>query len=67
MEVDVLPPALPAVPHPRLLGLAGAGPPRPVHELRQADVGDAGGLVPDHVHVGVEDGGVDGFAVLGEH
>ena len=37
-----------------------------VHKLGQADVGDASGLVPDHVHVRVEDGGVDGFAVLGE-
>lgn len=66
MEVDVLPPALPAVPHPGLLRLAGARAALPVHKLRQADVGDARGLVPDHVHVRVEYGGVDGLAVLGE-
>lgn len=66
MEVDVLPPAVPAVPHSGLLRLAGAGAALPVDKLRQADVGDAGGVVPDHVHVGVEDGGVDGLAVLGE-
>ncbi len=38
----------------------------PVDKLRQANVGDAGSVLSDHVHVRVEDGGVDGFAVLGE-
>lgn len=66
MEVDVLPPAVPAVPYPGLLRLAGARTALPVDKLRQADVGDAGGVVSDHVHVRVEDGGVDGLAVLGE-
>lgn len=46
--------------------MAGAGAALAVDKLRQADVGDAGGVVPDHVHVRVEDGGVDGLAVLGE-
>lgn len=64
--MDVLPPAVSAVPHPGLLRLAGAGAALPVHKLRQADVGDARGVLPDHVHVWVEDGGVDGLAVLGE-
>lgn len=38
----------------------------PVDKLRKANVGDAGSVLPDHVHVRVEDGGVDGFAVLGQ-
>lgn len=67
MEVDVLPPALPAVPYSGLFRLAGARAALAVHKLRQADVGDAGGIVSDDVHVRVEDGGVDGLAVLGEH
>lgn len=65
--MDVLPPALPAVPYSGLFRLAGARAALAVHKLRQADVGDAGGVVPDDVHVRVEDGGVDGLAVLGEH
>lgn len=65
--MDVLPPALPAVPYSGLLRLAGAGAALTVHKLRQADVSDAGGVVSDDVHVRVEDGGVDGLAVLGEH
>ena len=38
----------------------------PIHILCQADVGDASSVVPNHVHMRIEDGGVDGFAVLGE-
>lgn len=56
-----------AVPDPRLLRLAGARPALSVHELREADVGDAGGLLPDQVHVGVQDGGVHGLAVFTQH
>lgn len=66
MEVDVLPPAVSAVPHSGLFRLAGAGTALAIHKLRQADVGDAGSVVSNHVHVRVEDGGVDGLAVLGE-
>lgn len=67
MEVHVEPFGIPAVPHPRLLRLAGARPALAVHVLRQADVGDAGGLVPDQVHVGVQDGGVHRLAVFTQH
>ena len=66
VEVHVLPPALAAVPHARLLRLAGARPALAVHVLGEADVGDAGRVLADQVHVGVEDGGVDGLAVLGQ-
>lgn len=66
MEVDILPPAVSAVPHSGLFRLAGAGTALAVHKLRQADVGDAGSVVSNHVHMRVEDGGVDGLAVLGE-
>lgn len=67
VEVDILPPALPAVPYSGLFWLAGAWAALSVNELRQADVSDAGGVVSDDVHVWVEDGGVDGLAVLGKH
>lgn len=65
--MDILPPAVPAVPHPGLLRLAGARAALSVHKLCQADVGDARRVLPDHVHVRVEYGGVNGLAVLGEH
>lgn len=64
MEVDVLPLAVPALPDARLLRLAGARPALVVHVLGQADVSDAGGVLADQVDVGVQDGGVDGLAVL---
>lgn len=67
MEVDVLPLSLAAVPDAGLLGLAGAGPALRVDVLGEADVGDAGGVLPDDVHVGVQDGRVDWLVVLGEH
>lgn len=67
MEVDVLPPAVPAVPHPGLLRLAGARAARGVHELREPDVGDARRVLADQVHVGVEEGGVHRLAVLAQH
>lgn len=64
MEVDDLPLPVAAVPHPGLLRLGGAWRPVGVDVLRHSDVGDAGGLLPDQVDVGVQDGGVDGLAVL---
>lgn len=66
VEVDVLPPAVPTVPHPGLLRLARARAALSVHKLCQAYVGDARGVLSDHVHVRVEYGGVNGLAVLGE-
>lgn len=62
--MDVLPPAVSAVPHSGLFRLAGAGSTLAVHKLRQANVCDAGRIISDHVHMRVEDGGVDGFAVF---
>lgn len=67
MEVDDLPLAVAAVPHPGLLGLGGARRAVGVDVLRHSDVGDAGGLVAHQVDVGVQDGGVDRLAVLGPH
>lgn len=64
--MDIEPLAIPAVPDPGLLRLAGARPALPVDVLGEADVGDAGGVLPDHVDVRVQDGGVDGLAVLGQ-
>lgn len=67
MEVDVLPLAIAAVPDAGLLGLAGAGPALRVDVLGEADVGDAGSVLPNDVHVRVQDGRVDRLVVLGEH
>ena len=64
--MHVLPLALPAVPDACLLGLAGARPALGVHTLGEADVGDAGGVLADQVDVRVQDGGVDGLAVLSQ-
>lgn len=66
VKVNILPPAVPAVPHPGLLRLARAWAALSIHKLRQADVGDARRVFPDHVHVRVEYGGVNGLAVLWE-
>lgn len=63
MKVDNLPFAIPAVPDAGLLGLGGAGDPSRIHVLRDADVGDAGGLVSHQVNVGVQDCCVHRLAV----
>lgn len=63
----ILPLAISPVPHAGLLGLAGAGPALAIDVLGEADVGDAGCVLPDDVHVRVQDGGVDRLAVLGQH
>lgn len=67
MVVDIEPLAISAVPDTGLLGLRGAGPALAVDVLCQADVGDAGGVLPDDMHVGVQDGRVDGLAVLRQY
>ena len=64
MEVDNLPLAVAAVPHPGLLRLGGAWRAVGVDILRHSDVSDAGGLVAHQVDVRVQDGGVDRFTVL---
>lgn len=65
--MDVLPLAVPAVPHAGLFRLAGSRPTLSVHELSQADVSDAGRVLADQVDVGVQDRGVDGLVVLGQN
>lgn len=65
--MDVLPLAVSAVPDARFLRLAGARPALAVHKLSQADVRDAGGVLADQVHVGVQDGGVYWLAVLSQN
>lgn len=67
MEVHIEPFGVAAMPHARLLRLAGAWPALAVHVLRQADVGYAGGVLADQMDVGVEDGGVHGLAVFTQH
>lgn len=62
--MDVLPLAVPAMPDASLFRLAGPRPTLAVDELSQADVSDAGCILADQVHVWVQDGGVNGFAVL---
>lgn len=65
--MDNLPFAIPAVPDAGLLGLGGAGDPSRIHILRDADVGDAGGLVSHQVNVGVQDCCVHRLAVPRPH
>ena len=65
MHVEPL--GISAMPHARLLRLAGARPALAVHVLRQADVGDAGGVLADQMDVGVEDGGVHRLAVFTQY
>lgn len=67
MEVNDLPFAIAAVPDTGLLGLGRARDAAGVHVLRDADVGDAGGLVAHQVDVRVQDGGVHRLAVPGPH
>lgn len=67
VEVDVLPLAVSAMPDASLLWLAGPRPTLAVNELSQADVGDAGCILADQVHMGVQDGGVDRLAVLSQN
>lgn len=66
VEVDVLPLAVAAVPDAGLLRLHGAGHAVAIDVLGEADVGDARRLVPDQMHVGVEQDGVDGLLRLGQ-
>lgn len=66
MEVHVLPLPVPAVPHARLLRLHGPGPPATVRVLGEPDVGDAGRVLAQQVHVRVQEDGVDGLAALGQ-
>jgi len=47
--------------------LAGARAACGIHKLREPDVGDARGVLANQVHVGVEQGGVHGLAVLAQH
>lgn len=67
VEVDVLPLAVSAMPDTSLLWLAGPRPTLAVNKLSQADVGDAGCILADQVHMGVQDGGVDRLAVLSQN
>lgn len=65
--MDVLPLAFSAMPDSSFLRLAGPRPALVVDKLSQADVSDAGRVLPDQVDVGVQDGGVDGLAVLSQN
>lgn len=64
--MDIEPLAIPAVPDPGLLRLAGAGPTLPIDVLGETDIGDASGVLSNHMDVWVQDGGVNGLAVLGQ-
>lgn len=65
--MNVEPLSIATMPHPGLLRLAGPGTACRVHELREPDVGYACGVLTDQVHVGVEQSGVHGLAVLAQH
>lgn len=63
--VDIQPLAVPAMPDTGLFRLCGARPALAIDILRQADVGNAGGIIANNMNMGVQDGGVDWLAVLG--
>lgn len=65
--MDVLPLAVSAMPDTSFLRLAGSRPTLAVNKLGQADVSDAGCVLADQVDVRVQDGGVDGLAVLSQN
>lgn len=67
VEVHVEPFSVAAMPHTSLLRLAGARPSLAVNVLRQANVGDAGGVFTDQMDMWVENGGVHWFAVFTEN
>ena len=54
MIVDIEPLAIPAMPDPGLLRLAGARPTLPIDVLGEADVGNASRVLSDHVDVWVK-------------
>ena len=64
--MDVLPLAVAAVPHTGLLGLHGAGHAADVHVLGQPNVGDAGSILADQVHMRVQQDGVDWLVPFGK-
>lgn len=64
--MDVLPLAVSAVPHPGLLRLHGAGHAAAVHVLSESDVGDAGRILPNEVHVRIQENGVHRLVPLGQ-
>lgn len=65
--MDVLPLAVSAMPDASFLRLTGPRPTLAVNILSQTDVSDAGRVLADQVDVGVQDGGVDRFAVLSQN
>lgn len=65
--MDIQPLAIPAVPDPGLFRLRGARPALAVDILRQANVGNASGIVANNMNVGVQYGGMDWLAVLGQY
>lgn len=67
MEVNILPLAVPAMPHSSLLRLHGARHVVSVDVLRESDVGYAGSIFSQQVHVRIQQDGVDSTPVaLGE-
>lgn len=66
MEVNVLPLSIAAVPHAGLFGLHGAGHAAPIHVLGQSNIGDAGRILPNEVHVWVQEDGVHRLIPFGQ-
>lgn len=66
VEVNVLPLPIAAVPHAGFLGLHGARHAAAVHVLGQPDVGDARRVLPNQVHVWVQEDGVHRLIPFGQ-
>ena len=66
MKMNVLPLAIPAVPHTRLFRLHCFWHSAAIHVLGEPNVCYAGSIVAHQVYMRVQDDGVDGFIAFGQ-
>lgn len=64
--MDILPLAIAAVPHPGLLRLHGARHATRIHVLSESNVGDAGCIFPNKVHVWIQEDGMHRLVPFGQ-
>lgn len=67
MVVYIQPLAITAMPDTGLFGLHGAWPALAINILGQTDIGNTCCIITNNMNVGIQDGSVDWFAVLGQY
>lgn len=67
MVVYIQPLAITAMPDTSLFGLHGARPSLAINILGQTDIGNTCCIITNNMNMGVQDGSVDWFAVLGQY